>query len=186
MRHWRSTMSELRCMNCDGAMTAPDLFCCELCGETAKTVRYVRAVRADGRGQRPDVQEAVTIKTASVLGGGYPARGRRLSAALRRSVLERDGGHCRICGAEANQIDHIGGPIQGDINHPDNLQVLCESCHRRKTMDSHRPLETPEEFARAEALRERIEAEDPLRECDAADWADRWRSILKRRRESIP
>ncbi|WP_442791556.1 HNH endonuclease [Micromonospora sp. NBC_01813] len=49
---------------------------------------------------------------------------------IRNTVLEEEGFACRICGGEANQVDHIGDRM----NHERaNLQALCEQCHRRKT-----------------------------------------------------
>lgn len=49
---------------------------------------------------------------------------------LRREVLQDENYSCRRCGAFANQADHIGDRH----NHSrDNLQPLCEPCHRKKT-----------------------------------------------------
>ena len=59
--------------------------------------------------------------------------------ALRRIVLQRDAGLCRACGVAAGEsahIDHIE-PHRGDwtrFTTVENLQVLCESCHSRKTV----------------------------------------------------
>jgi 5-methylcytosine-specific restriction endonuclease McrA len=148
-------------------------------------VRYARAVLRDERIQQRDVQEAVRIRIASVLGGGYPAGERRLPEDQRQAIFVRDGGRCRLCGAEATEIDHVGAPVDRDINHPDNLQALCSSCHRKKTLAMHRPLRTEEERERAAALKTRIAAQLPLRPCDVPDWADRWRSVAAQRREML-
>ena len=171
----------LICFNCDGPVEqAKDLFCSELCQQTAKTVRYARAVYADGRIERPDVAEALKIRIGIVVGGGYPEKARRLTVGQRQAIFDRDGGVCQECGAQATEIDHIGPPIAGGINHPDNLQALCKECHR-KTLSRFRPIETDEELHRAREIYLRVHAPEPIRICDAADWKDRWRTLRKER-----
>ena len=59
--------------------------------------------------------------------------------ALRRIVLQRDAGICRACGVvtgKSGHVDHIE-PHRGNwtlFTSEANLQVLCESCHSRKTV----------------------------------------------------
>lgn len=73
--------------------------------------------------------------------------------ALRLFVYARDGYRCRACGATAKEIptgyegwdclstglkgplvlDHIVSIRNGGSHHPDNLQVLCDSCNARKS-----------------------------------------------------
>jgi RNA-directed DNA polymerase len=70
---------------------------------------------------------------------GYEAR--LGMADLRLIVLERDGYTCQICERQVTlhtaQVDHLKPfrrfkkPV--DANTPENLWVLCEQCHRRKT-----------------------------------------------------
>src|SRR4051812_7559156 len=108
---------EFACFNCEGLFSEPKLYCSERCNQEAQYVRYARGVRKDGRFQQPDVQNALKIRLAHVLSGGYPERQRRLSAATRDAIKTRENGCCRICGAPANEIDHIGRSIDGDINH---------------------------------------------------------------------
>ncbi|MFD9442173.1 HNH endonuclease [Streptomyces sp. NPDC060001] len=55
----------------------------------------------------------------------------------RRRILRRDAHSCqsrftdgRLCGAPANQVDHIE---PGDDHSDSNLQALCEWCHTRKS-----------------------------------------------------
>jgi hypothetical protein len=148
----------------------------------AKTVRYVRAVRADGRIKQPEVAEAVRIRIAHVNAGGYPAAERKLSAEQRQAVFALAGGLCQECGAAAREVDHIGEPINGDISHPDNLQALCSDCHRRKTMRSIRPATDPTVLARAAEVQLRIHAPEPLRACDRTGWQQEWRILSKQRR----
>lgn len=53
---------------------------------------------------------------------------------LRRQVIERDQGISRECNAlGARQIAPIVARRQGGPEHPDNLRLLCNSCHSRET-----------------------------------------------------
>ena len=56
---------------------------------------------------------------------------------LRHQILERDEWACRCCGTRRGrlEIDHIQ-PVRTQPElafNPGNLQVLCASCHTRKT-----------------------------------------------------
>ena len=134
------------CANCGGPVdAAPWMYCSPLCSETASTVRYARGVQRDGRIADPEVQEAVLIHIALVLGGGYNADRRRLTDQVRREVLDRSEGRCVECGEPATEIDHIDPGFVGNINDPTNLQGLCSACHRTKTMKAFRPLQTAEQ-----------------------------------------
>jgi hypothetical protein len=100
------------CMNCDGpAADAPWVYCSPLCAEMASTIRYGRAIRADGRIRQADVREAFRIRIASVNGGGYQSEERQLTRAQRQAVVDRDQGRCQTCGAAGSEIDHIAGPV---------------------------------------------------------------------------
>jgi 5-methylcytosine-specific restriction endonuclease McrA len=176
----------MTCLNCDEPVEGVRLFCGYPCRQTAKTIRYVRAARADGRADRDDVAEAIKIRIASILGGGYPEDERRLTKPERRAVFDRDHGKCCQCGAEATEVDHVD-PRAKALNTLDNLQALCSPCHRKKTLAGRRPIETDEERERATALLMRLESPVPVRECDAADWdsAKTWRGLLTERRQLL-
>jgi len=172
------------CMNCDETIPEAVLFCSPLCREEAKFVRYYRACIQDRRIKQPDIQEALQIRLAHILAGGYRGNLRQLSSALRKTVIDRDHGRCRRCGAAANQIDHI----DGDSNDLDNLQLLCERCHNEKTMahlvqispDTH-----PEEWARRDALLSRVASSRPTRLCDGSEWNSLWRVVYAMRRQAF-
>jgi 5-methylcytosine-specific restriction endonuclease McrA len=172
------------CPNCDRRIEEAVLFCSELCRNEAKFVRYFRACVADGRFFEPVVQEALRIRLAFILGGGYPERSRHISRELRQSVIARDQGRCRVCGVPGDQVDHISG----STNTPENLQVLCRRCHNVKTVqrfvknsrDTH-----PGEWAKRESLLSRVHVVRPDRLCDSTEWNNLWQSILDARREIV-
>lgn len=181
------------CVNCDETFEAvkwPYLFCSELCQQEGQYVRAYRRYRKDGSIDRPDMAEAMQTRLSMILGGGYPAQARRLSPAAREAAFVHDGRACRLCGEPATDIDHIGQPIDGDINHPDNLQALCKDCHRKKTAASFRVVtreSDPEEWLRCqekvEALMARVDSLVPVRPCDDEDsWKGIWRHLAKERK----
>ena len=159
------TQADLRCFNCEGSVVDrgyPYLFCSEGCTEEAHTIRYVRGVNRDGRILDPLVLEAVQIRIGMVLGGGYSKQDRALSPKARAAIIKRDQGRCQLCGAEGTQIDHINADLElarRDINDPANLQLVCDPCHRKKTLSTFKPLE-PEHLPKWEALMGRIESPD--------------------------
>lgn len=56
--------------------------------------------------------------------------------ALRRSVFERDGFQCKMCGTkEKLTIDHVRPVSKGGGNEFENLQTLCLSCNCSKGDD---------------------------------------------------
>lgn len=75
---------------------------------------------------------------------------------VRHEVLERDGWACRRCGASGRlEVDHIK-PVR---NAPErafdksNLQVLCASCHTKKTrIECGHPEPSPERRAWSKAV----------------------------------
>lgn len=177
----------LECLNCDHVDCWPPqkLYCSARCHDIAHYVRYSRAVRRDERISRPDVQEALEIKLATIFSGGYPAKERQLTADVRDAVFERDSWHCVSCGADATEIDHI----DCGSDDPANLRALCAQCHRRKTINDFTPItfeDEPEQWLELTALNhqleKRIAAEQPLRECDDdRNWSNRWHEITKER-----
>jgi 5-methylcytosine-specific restriction endonuclease McrA len=178
------------CVNCGAELAElvrPYLFCSPLCQEEAHTVRYARRVVRDSRIKDPLVKEAVDIRIAFVLGGGYARAERELSAAQRQAIFERDAWKCRICGtAEATQIDHIAGPTNGDINHPDNLQAVCDPCHRAKTRESFVSITSAEQQQKAEEIRFRIRAPEPFRVSDdEIHWPTAWRALASNRKNAV-
>ena len=53
---------------------------------------------------------------------------------LRKLVIYRDKGLCQMCEIErGNEVDHKRPLRDGGRNELDNLQLLCSSCHSRKT-----------------------------------------------------
>lgn len=71
--------------------------------------------------------------------GGRHARGYgTLWQRLRERILRRDNGLCQPCLkarriTAANQVDHIVPKAQGGTDAEENLQSICEACHKAKT-----------------------------------------------------
>ena len=170
------------CVNCGSHMESVQLFCSELCKQEAKWVRYARACRDDGRIDQDDVRYAIQVRRAQILAGGYAARERHLSTALRKRIVERANGCCELCGQAGEEIDHING----NSNDEANLQLLCRRCHVEKTMQSMIRITReshPEAWEHAERLRRRAEATVPVQFCDSPEWEKAWRSVLSERRK---
>lgn len=56
-----------------------------------------------------------------------------IAADIKQFVWTRDGGCCRQCGANVElQFDHVIPVAYGGASTPDNLQILCGPCNRRK------------------------------------------------------
>lgn len=61
----------------------------------------------------------------------------------RRRILARDGSVCRLqlagCEVTATEVDHVIPAAQGGTDEDDNLQSVCTTCHRKKTIQQRRP-----------------------------------------------
>lgn len=58
---------------------------------------------------------------------------------LRKVVIQRDGGLCQPCRREGRvttftEVDHIVPKAEGGTDSHDNLQCICDPCHREKTL----------------------------------------------------
>ena len=172
------------CANCSSVIRQAKMYCSEVCSQEAGWVRYARACRLDGRDQLPDVIEALRIRLALTLGGGYPKLARTLPDSVRRTIIERDQGKCQICGQPGTEIDHISG----SSNDPSNLQLLCDSCHNKKTTASFVRITKeshPEAWEKGQWLGRRAAAKEPLQLCDSEQWSELQKDLMKKRRELI-
>lgn len=66
-------------------------------------------------------------------GGKGKVRRKRISAAKRRIVLERDGHRCVRCGSARDlTMDHDIPVAKGGSNDADNLVTMCRACNEWK------------------------------------------------------
>jgi len=60
-------------------------------------------------------------------------RSRHIQSSVKQAVFARDGGKCVECGSVDNlEFDHIIPHSRGGSNGIKNIQLLCESCNRKK------------------------------------------------------
>ena len=61
----------------------------------------------------------------------HSSRGREWET-KRKTVLERDGYSCVVCGAPATQVDHIVPKVKGGTDELSNLQAMCATHNLKK------------------------------------------------------
>ena len=85
---------------------------------------------------------------------------RNVSAALRETVLWRDGWVCRICEEELKEdqwhCDHIVPLWSGGSNEQSNLQAICANCHAGKTAKETRERNLKRKRAKEELIEKEI------------------------------
>ena len=185
------------CVNCGSPRVTEKspLYCGEQCRQAAELVRYVRACRRDGRDRRPDIQEAIKMRLAMVLGGGYPERSRRVSDVVRAEVFQRACGKCENCGRKLDLDGTTGDPdalatiqhVHGDSNDHSNLKAFCRRCNMADAQTRFVPVlpGSPEEQL-AEDLRTRWMSPEPMRVCDDEQhWSGVWRELAREAKEVI-
>jgi hypothetical protein len=84
-----------------------------------------------------DRRQAATIARAQTIANmpneARPYRRDALRADVKQLVWARDGGRCATCGSTSElQFDHVIPVVAGGSSDPENLQVLCGPCNRRK------------------------------------------------------
>ena len=163
---------------------------------------------------QPDVQDAIRIKMAMVLGGGYPETARALSDDLRATVYERAEWLCENCGAvlrctqrrsENGRLERTffrlsdAEPAEPDLDAVATVQhchgssndladrkAFCKRCNNADAENKVLPLpaDSPQATIRREVIA-RWEASTPLRLCDDVNWKTQWRSIRKQALETL-
>jgi len=174
----------VHCVECEKTVRLtgyPRVYCSDKCRQVLKLVHYGRRVYRDGRIEDPLVRDAIQMRIAHILGGGYHETERKLTPQTRKAVLGRDHGVCQICGQPATDIDHIAG----DSSNLDNLRTLCRACNMAEAERGFRPA-TPAMVREFDQLMERILAEQPLFERDDEHgWDVRYRQMAADQRTRI-
>lgn len=185
------------CVNCGSPSVTQKspLYCGQRCRQVAELVRYVRACRRDGRDGRPDIQEAIKMRLAMVLGGGYAERARRVSDAVRAEVFRRAGGKCEQCGRALDFDGTTGDPdalatvqhVHGDSNDLSNLKAFCRRCNMADAQTRFVPvLPGSPEAELGEELRTRWMSPEPVRVCDdEQNWSSVWRELEREAKEVV-
>jgi 5-methylcytosine-specific restriction endonuclease McrA len=50
---------------------------------------------------------------------------------LRREIIARDKGKCKLCGAGGSVVDHIKPRSGGGSDKKSNLRLICKTCDKR-------------------------------------------------------
>ena len=67
---------------------------------------------------------------------GSEDAGQYIPAEVKIAVWRRDGGRCAQCGSvDRLGYDHLLPPAKGGTSTERNIQLLCDKCRRRKTVD---------------------------------------------------
>jgi 5-methylcytosine-specific restriction endonuclease McrA len=185
------------CANCDSLSVTikGPLFCSEGCRQAAELVRYVRACRRDGRALIPDVKEAIRMRMAMVLAGGYPEKERQVPPAIRAAIFQRAGGRCENCGCSFDLDRSTGNAdasptiqhVRGNSSDPTNLKAFCRRCNLRDAQARFVPVAPDSSEARMAAdLMMRWTAPEPRRLCDDDQrWSVIWRELSRCARDVI-
>lgn len=173
------TLVAAPCVNCGRSFRgkrSDTPFCGLQCKGEAKAVRYARGKHREyPSGPPEDIKEAMRMKVAHALGGGYDSAARRLTQETRDVIIERDGGLCVLCGQAGTEIDHIEGP-SSDLS---NLRLLCRDCHLTVTHAHFIPVTDEATKGRRDWLLTRITVPEPLLACDGEAWSSAWRQWTK-------
>jgi len=120
------------CIECSNSTLYGKLYCSSSCRQRAKAVRYIRSVTKRGVQDRADIKKAINEKILWAFHGAYKALPREVADA----VWERDECKCVKCGEEGDHVDH-----PQNSHNIDDAQLLCDSCHKVKTLESRRALD---------------------------------------------
>lgn len=174
----------VECLNCNGQFTLTGrrrlLYCSEECTQIASAIRYGRRLRESPDGHDLDAEDALRIKIGHALVGGYNKAVSAVPDDVRQVVLDRELGRCQDCGQPGNELHHLAYDEPG----PDQLMLLCNRCHMKRTLAKMTARPSPEQAAKLADILDRIKSPTPLRVSDDAErWPERWRDVNHERRQ---
>lgn len=169
------------CVECGARIelhSRPRVYCSDKCRQVLKLVHYGRRVVRDGRIDDPLVEDALRMRVAHILAGGYRQKARYLRPDQRVEVFIRDKGLCQLCGKPATDVDHIAG----DSNRLSNLRALCRTCNMDMAKRHQRPARAHQAAVATELL-ERVLSPQPMFPRDnEANWGEQYRLIVATQR----
>jgi 5-methylcytosine-specific restriction endonuclease McrA len=109
-------------------------------GWTVEAVPQLNTMRWEYSPLRAYQQEQLSLAEQERANRAAEAEAARSSAVrppiakdVQSFVWQRDGGHCVDCGSNENlEFDHIIPFSRGGSSTARNIQLLCETCNRRK------------------------------------------------------
>jgi len=132
--------------------------------------------------------EAPTKETDSTI--TRTVRRPTFSTSFRLSLFLRRKGTCAGCNqkieaGKAWDIDHILPLALGGANEPDNLQILCRSCHRSKTSLSDVPRIAKTKRIKARHLGARAPSTRPILGSRHSPWKRKMDGTVVRRVKAV-
>jgi hypothetical protein len=104
------------------------------------TINHLVIQKACKAAEIPFTHQSFGTMLITTLKKYFKSKREFIAPEVKAELLEKQNDQCKGCGEVAGekcQVDHIRPLSNGGDNSSKNLQVLCVSCHRAKTMQEH-------------------------------------------------